>query len=563
MLTRKFSGNWAFASLALLASGCTAILGDFSISSDAGSSSDDGGMVTPEDGSGSSASMTASEAGEDSASEQDGSVGEAGMSPEGGMDGEAGLPSEGGPISEAGMGSGDAAHDADATSLSDGRVADAQGVVDATPDASVSCAGVTASTTPSGKVQVCPGQSVKLTSSPAVAYIWSNMADTQTIAVDTAGSYTVTTVDQNGCKATSAPVGVSDYPVNVPTITATTASICAGGTSVLTASPGASYAWSTGATSQSITVTSGGTYTVTVTDANGCSATSSPYTIGVVVPPAGTNTYSYTDGYESWVVPPCVTSISVDAAGGQGGNADENDLMNIYGSFGGVGGLGGRVQATLDVTPGDTIYIYVGSQGSTCNTLDLGSYVAAGGNGFHSGGDAYCGTSTTQNDFPYSGSGGGASEVYIGRALVLTAGAGGGAGFNTGDSPNDDGGAGGGLNAAAALGSTLEFDGKGGGPTAGGAGATCAANAYSYAEGSGGLSYGGAGGQCCSIATATGFSEFCLHDGGGGGGGYFGGGGGCYEGGGGGSSFVDLTIGSNIVHTPGYESGDGYVTLSW
>ncbi|GAB3724457.1 T9SS type B sorting domain-containing protein [Flavobacterium koreense] len=46
--------------------------------------------------------------------------------------------------------------------------------------------------------------------------------------------------------------------------------VCSGST-VLTASPGTNYLWSTGATTQNITVTSIGTYSVTVTDASGCS----------------------------------------------------------------------------------------------------------------------------------------------------------------------------------------------------------------------------------------------------------------------------------------------------
>ncbi|GIZ09959.1 T9SS type B sorting domain-containing protein [Flavobacterium sp. UMI-01] len=47
--------------------------------------------------------------------------------------------------------------------------------------------------------------------------------------------------------------------------------VCAGST-VLTTSPGASYLWSTGETTQNITITSIGTYSVTVTDSFGCSS---------------------------------------------------------------------------------------------------------------------------------------------------------------------------------------------------------------------------------------------------------------------------------------------------
>lgn len=46
--------------------------------------------------------------------------------------------------------------------------------------------------------------------------------------------------------------------------------ICAGGSVLLTASPGKSYKWSNGATSQAITITQSGEYTVEVVDENGC-----------------------------------------------------------------------------------------------------------------------------------------------------------------------------------------------------------------------------------------------------------------------------------------------------
>jgi hypothetical protein len=63
---------------------------------------------------------------------------------------------------------------------------------------------------------------------------------------------------------------------------------CDGGSVTLTASAGASYLWSTGATSQSITVNQTGNYSVTVTDANGCSAASSPAAVTVNALPAPT-----------------------------------------------------------------------------------------------------------------------------------------------------------------------------------------------------------------------------------------------------------------------------------
>ena len=58
---------------------------------------------------------------------------------------------------------------------------------------------------------------------------------------------------------------------------------CAGGSVDLTANPaGASYLWSNGAVTRTITVNASGNYSVTVTDGNGCSAQASQ---GVTVNP--------------------------------------------------------------------------------------------------------------------------------------------------------------------------------------------------------------------------------------------------------------------------------------
>ena len=71
-----------------------------------------------------------------------------------------------------------------------------------------------------------------------------------------------------------------------PTITTSGAvKFYQGGSVTLTASSGTSYLWSTGATTQSITVNTAGNYTVTVTNATGCSGTSLATTVQVLAPP--------------------------------------------------------------------------------------------------------------------------------------------------------------------------------------------------------------------------------------------------------------------------------------
>ncbi len=125
---------------------------------------------------------------------------------------------------------------------------------------------------------ICPGGSATLTASPSVpggTYLWSNGATTASITASPASttSYTVTYSSPVGCTATAtATIMVNSNPT--ASITATPPSICPGQSSALVASAGASYLWSTGATSASITVIPVGTttYTITVTLVGGCTA---------------------------------------------------------------------------------------------------------------------------------------------------------------------------------------------------------------------------------------------------------------------------------------------------
>ena len=73
--------------------------------------------------------------------------------------------------------------------------------------------------TVTGSPYLTQGGSITLSSSAATAYLWSNKAVSQTIAVTTGGAYSVTTTDANGCIATADPVGI--YPPPPTTVNAT------------------------------------------------------------------------------------------------------------------------------------------------------------------------------------------------------------------------------------------------------------------------------------------------------------------------------------------------------
>ncbi len=230
---------------------------------------------------------------------------------------------------------------------------------------------------------------------------------------------------------------------------------------------------------------------------------------GGTTPPTGSETFNYTGSVQSWTVPTGVTSITVDAYGAQGG------------AYNSTGGLGGRMQATIAVTSGQTVYVYVGGQ-----------------DGYNGGGAK--GTN--------AGIGGGASDIRIGGTALsnrrVVAGGGGGAGNNCG--------------------TTQEWGGAGGGST-GETGWQC--NTQLNYVGTGGTQFsGGTAGPCLSQSPpsengALGLGgRGAVYHGGGGGGGYYGGGGGGYGGGGGGSNWSSGTI---LTNTQGVRSGNGQVIISW
>jgi len=229
---------------------------------------------------------------------------------------------------------------------------------------------------------------------------------------------------------------------------------------------------------------------------------------------AQTETFNYTGAQQTFVVPAGVNTITIEAWGASGWSGDVS------------GGLGGYATGDLSVTPGETLYIYVGGQGTVAN----GNFIRAGG-GFNGGGD---GQSNGSSDSV--GGGGGASDVRQGGTAltdrVLVAGGGGG-------STNND-----------------TVGGNGGGLTGSNGGQCCAGSLATGGTQSAGGSIGGSFGQGGSPTDAM-----TPWNGGGGGGWYGGGVSDAHSGGAGGSSYIDgVNAGST---TGGIRSGNGMVMLSW
>jgi len=115
-----------------------------------------------------------------------------------------------------------------------------------------------------GSTTLCTGGSVTLTSSASSGNLWSTGETTQSIAVTSAGSYSLLAIigDCSSSISAATTVSVTTSP-SAPTISAgSSTTFCTGGSVVLTSSSPIGNVWSTGATTPSITVTSTGSYTV-------------------------------------------------------------------------------------------------------------------------------------------------------------------------------------------------------------------------------------------------------------------------------------------------------------
>lgn len=242
-----------------------------------------------------------------------------------------------------------------------------------------------------------------------------------------------------------------------------------------------------------------------------------------------TQQFDYTGALQTFTVPNDVTSIQVDCVGATGAKPTGKYFGNKY-----AAGKGGRVKTEMSVTPGETLFIWVGKEPSDIkvaeyNASDIRTSSAditseeglnsrlvvagAGGNGAEnnwSGWDA--------------GQGGG----LIGGSTVDSY------GLATGGTQNEGGKC---TNYGSPYGSQAGGNGTFG---MGGAGSQYA----SAVGGAGGAGwYGGAGGNAFLASNITGVSDS--------------------RGGAGGSSYTDPTLCSNVSHVQGFNDGNGYVKISY
>ncbi|MCW5921565.1 MAG: VCBS repeat-containing protein [Saprospiraceae bacterium] len=143
-----------------------------------------------------------------------------------------------------------------------------------------------------GPATICAGQSVVLNVADAYNnYLWSNgVAASPSVTIGASGNYRVTVTNSEGCTAVSNIVMVVVDPDETPVLALSGDTIfCNGASITLTSSLAASYLWSTGDTTQSITVSQSGAYSVAI-QGQCASFSSAPVTVAVLdnPPPVAT-----------------------------------------------------------------------------------------------------------------------------------------------------------------------------------------------------------------------------------------------------------------------------------
>ncbi len=207
-----------------------------------------------------------------------------------------------------------------------------------------------------------------------------------------------------------------------------------------------------------------------------------------------TQIYNYTGATQTFVVPLCVHTLTVQAWGGSGGGGGWDTYS------GSTGGGGAYASSVITVTPGTTYTIIVGAGGLEGGNCAGNGPGGAGGTGLGNGANG--GNSGGSGCSGPGGGGGGGTGFTIGGTVIVIAGGGGGGGGGGNYGNGGEGGGGGqpgntSFAPAGAVGASGTMNGLVGASTAGdGAGGGGGGGGLNGGGGGGvpGTDYGGSGG---------------------------------------------------------------------
>jgi gliding motility-associated-like protein len=240
---------------------------------------------------------------------------------------------------------------------------------------------------------ICGAFNVALNAgNPGATYAWSTGANTQTINVSAQGTYWVTASNGN-----CSDVDTINITATTPPSLGTDTSFCQGQQVILDGGTGTGYTWSTGATTQTITVSSSGIYWVDVANGNcierdSITVTVNPLPVVNLGPdttlcPGNTITFDATNAGATyaWNNGAQTASINVDSAGTYSVTVSVNNCVStdnvvvglaqpIY--LGSMISLCGEFEITLDAgNPGATYLWNTGATSQTIVISEPGQYV--------------------------------------------------------------------------------------------------------------------------------------------------------------------------------------------
>jgi len=246
---------------------------------------------------------------------------------------------------------------------------------------------------------LCTGDELVLNvAQVGASYLWNTGADTPDLTVSTAGTYSVTVTGANACSTTDAIV--VDFVSPVPVDLGADITVCEGEDVLLDASTaGASYLWSTGETTSSITVQTSDTYSVEVFQGS-CSESGSILVTFEDAPDVDLGTQSTLCPDETlildattagssylWNTGATTATLEVDAAGSysvevtNAAGCATSASIDIVELTPGAVDLGGALELCaggtllLDATlPGATYVWNTGATTATLEVTDAGSY---------------------------------------------------------------------------------------------------------------------------------------------------------------------------------------------
>ncbi|MCF8202174.1 MAG: hypothetical protein K9J18_03715, partial [Crocinitomicaceae bacterium] len=298
------------------------------------------------------------------------------------------------------------------------------------------------SITSTNNANLCPGSPVTLTSTTASNNVWSTGDVTSTISASTAGQYTLTNVDANGCMSVS-DVTVIEQPAPVVNVVSNCSVLLNGNSITFDAAASiasgniATYAWQSGATvvssTASLTTSTGGVYILNVTSDQGCS-TLTPVLADITSPLAGiytiggtascSNFTSFANAFAAINTRGVAGNVTFEVAAGYTETAPVGGLTmsqcnlaaNLLSgpsqtiSFVKTGsGANPKISASVGTLAGssntytDVIVKIIGADNVTFNGIDLFDGNALGNSMMETGLGIYkCGTLNGSNDVVYT-----------------------------------------------------------------------------------------------------------------------------------------------------------------